>query len=151
MQKALQATFKVTSMLLFCFSFSPLNTFCSQKGILHKRPIFLNLPNYSATPSTSWVLVLSPPAAPQLQFHLFEGIPSASVALKKKLNEHWSCYRAIILQKLHISAKKKSNEMTRHRRWKNSNICWKCHKQQRSEQQKPPERGKKSPKTAKYN
>lgn len=39
--------------------------------------------------------------------------------------------------------KKKSNEMTRHRSWKNSNICWKCHKQQRLEQQKPPERGKK--------
>jgi len=30
-----------------------------------------------------------------------------------------------------LTVLKKSNEMTRHRRWKNSNICFKCHNQQR--------------------
>lgn len=99
---------------------------------LQGKDYYLHAPNHSATHKTSWFLVLSTPAAaPWFPFSFSWGCTYWFCVFQK----NYSVFLIVqLFCKSYISVLKKSNEMTRHRRWRNSNICFKCHKQQRSAQ-----------------
>lgn len=145
-------------MLVLLFFFYP-QCILLPKGDFTRITVKIHIKLFFYTSPTT--LLLPAPAGSFFSAHL-QHHSSYSISLREYLQLLWLSTRkkrintgVVIVQlfcRSYISVlKKKSNEMTRHRRWKNSNICWKCHKQQRSMQQKPPQSSKKPPKTAKYN
>lgn len=139
-KKHLQAKSKVISMFLFCFSFFPSIYFASKGGYYTH--------NYKPKAARKGFLLTHPQPLCYSQNRLVPcsqhtiAAPWFSTSFSWRYT-YWCCifqknYTVFPIVQLfcknYISVLKKSNEMTRHKRWKNSNICFKCHKQQRSAQ-----------------